>query len=85
MTRFIDKAGCIAEITMTDLRTGCPWEYDFFEVGGLQLDADADAYIVEDVDYLIDRAEDYMEARGDFYGEQPGKELSDFEYSTISA
>lgn len=85
MTRFIDKAGCMAEITMTDIRTGCSWERDFFEVGGLLLDADADAYIVEDVDYLIDQVEDYMEGRGDFADEQPGKELSDFEYSIIPA
>lgn len=76
MTRFIDKAGRIAEISMIDLQTGCPWEYDFFEVGGLQRDKEHEAYIVDDVDYLVQRVDEYLNGYGDFAGEQPGRELT---------
>ena len=84
MTNFIDKSGCIVAINMIDLQTGCPWEYDFFEVGGLKHDDDANAYIVDDVNYLIERVGDYLNARGDFAGEQPGKELTDASYAFLS-
>lgn len=73
MTRFIDKAGRIAEITMIDNRTGCHWEYDFFEVGGLTYNERMNAYEVKDVEYLIDYMKDYMKGQGDFIGEEPGE------------
>lgn len=77
MTNFIDKNGCAANIELTDKRTGLPWERDFFEVGGLRYNEAKNAYIVDDVYYLTDRVEDYMQGRGDFAGETPGRELAD--------
>ena len=60
MTRFIDTQNRVLEITMIDTATNCPWEYDFFEIG--QLDRhpeEEDAYMVEDIMYLIDEATEY--------------------------
>lgn len=60
MTRFIDNQNRVLEITMIDTVTNCSWEYDFFEVG--QLDRhpeEEDAYMVEDIMYLIDEATEY--------------------------
>ena len=74
MTKFFDKSGYTLEIEMIDLCSQNAWEYDFFEVGGLQYDDDRGAYMVEDVGYLADRADDYMLGRGDFYGDLPGSE-----------
>lgn len=81
MTRFADVDGGILSLEMRDLRTGCPWERDFFDCGGLPYDPDADAYTVPDVLYLVDYATDYMEARGDFLGVQPGKEQGTLFYT----
>lgn len=55
-------------ICMYDNRTDNmeDWTMDFFEVGGLEYDEENDQYIVEDVDYLIEQAEDWREGRGDF-------------------
>ena len=74
MTRFFDKCGYVLEIEMIDLHSGNAWERDFFETGALQYDDDRGAYMVEDVGYLADRADDYMLGRGDFYGDLPGSE-----------
>lgn len=43
------------------------WSNDFFEAGGLPYDDDAMSYIVDDVKYCIDQAEDWKNRRGDFY------------------
>ena len=43
------------------------WSIDFFEAGSLEYNEDMDAYIVEDVDYCIEQARDWQNARGDFY------------------
>ena len=86
MTKFADKNGRVAEIELLARRTGCPWEYDFFEAGGLPRYNNPDAfiadgaYIVDDVQYLIDRATDYMMGRGDFFGEAPGHKTSTLRY-----
>ena len=74
MTRFCDKSGYVLEIEMVDLHSGNSWERDFFETGALQYDDGRDAYMVEDVGYLADRADDYMLGRGDFYGDLPRSE-----------
>lgn len=42
------------------------WSLDFFEAGSLSYDHDYDTYIVEDVDYCIAQAVDWMEQQGDF-------------------
>ena len=48
MTKFYD-GDKILSIKMTDTRTGIDFENDFFEVGGLEYNADLGAYKVEDV------------------------------------
>lgn len=85
MTRFFDKSGYTLEIEMSDLCSQNAWEYDFFEVGGLQYDDDRGAYMVEDVGFLADRADDYMLGRGDFYGNLPGSEQAACFWSITSA
>ena len=54
MTKFTDGKQ-IATITMTDNNTG------FFEVGGLKLNEELNAYEVEDVTYLTDYAQSYVD------------------------
>lgn len=43
MTKFTDGKQ-IATITMTDNNTGCDYENEFFEVGGLKLNEELNAY-----------------------------------------
>lgn len=47
------------------------WSNDFFEVGGLPLvfleTLNEEAFWVDDVDWCIDQANDWMTYRGDFY------------------
>lgn len=63
----------MVEITMTTW-TGNgytpDWSNDFFSVGVLKYDEDLEAYEVEDIDYCIERAEDWKNKEGDFYGEE---------------
>lgn len=42
------------------------WSNDFFQVGCLSRNEDLDAYIVPDVDYCIDQANDWKNGVGDF-------------------
>lgn len=42
------------------------WSEDFFCSGNLNYDEDRDAYIVKDVDYCVDQANDWMHSTGDF-------------------
>ena len=60
MTKFTDGKQ-IATIEMIDNSTGCAWEHEFFEVGGLKLNEKLNAYEVEDVNYLIDYAQSYVD------------------------
>ena len=69
MTRFIDNNGKIAEITL--INNGYEWQDEFFNVGSLSYNEDSDAYKVEDVDYLIDQANDYISGCGDFSDGEP--------------
>lgn len=48
------------------------WSNDFFEAGNLQYDEDMEAYLVQDVDYCIEQANDWMNADGDFYEPDTG-------------
>lgn len=41
------------------------WSMDFFEVGGLPYDEEADTYKVDDVDYCIDQAIDAVKEMND--------------------
>ena len=60
MTKFYDGSK-ILSIKMTDTNTGIDFENDFFEVGGLEYNADLGAYKVEDVEYLADYAQSYAD------------------------
>lgn len=51
---------------------GPDWSVDFFEVGGLKtVDAPEHAYIVDDVDYCIEQANDMVAGEGDFAADDP--------------
>ncbi len=69
MTRLTDGNRTV-EISLME-RIGSNWTPDFsaefFEVGGLEENYDADAYIVDDVDYCIGQAYDWASGSGDFY------------------
>ena len=83
MTQFMDKENRIVAIKITDRKTRQGMEKDFFEVGTLEFDSNFNAYLVDDIDYLIDRMNDYRFATGDFYGEEPGEKTADFDYERI--
>lgn len=83
MTRFIDKENRIVAVTITDRKTRQGMEKDFFEVGALKFDSNFNAYLIDDIDYLIDRMNDYRFAIGNFYGEEPGEKTADFDYERI--
>ena len=57
MTKFYDGKKTV-EISMVD-NNGTSFEADFFEIGGLPFDDEKGAYVVKDVDYLVDYAESY--------------------------
>lgn len=57
---------------------GPDWSADFFEVGGLETVDDPDfAYIVDDVDYCIDYANDMVAGVGDFAGDPQPNQVVD--------
>lgn len=68
MTKFFDSKN-LAFVRMTDNNTGIDFENDFFEVGGLEYNADLDAYKVNDVYYLAEYMCDYVNGKS-----------SDFDY-----
>lgn len=78
MVRLIDNSKAV-EISIREWNEENPgygpdWSADFFEVGGLKtVDVPDLAYIVEDVDYCIEQANDMVAGEGDFaeYGPQP--------------
>lgn len=49
------------------------FESDFFDVGGLPYDEETDTYTVDDVDYLIDQANDWKEGVGDYVDDFEGE------------
>lgn len=59
MTRFIDNDGRKMEIQMVDVKSGCDWEYDFFEVGAMMFDEEEDAYRAADCEFLADATREY--------------------------
>lgn len=75
-TRFIDNDGTIKRICVREFNgyNWLPdWSMDFFEVGNLELvefDDGTYAYKVDDLDYLIDYANDWAECKGDFCDEE---------------
>lgn len=49
------------------------WSTDFFNAGLLEYDRENDVYIVDDVDYCIEQAEDWRDSRGDFRDDEPNE------------
>lgn len=75
MTRFTDNKKTV-EITMKVWdggQYGPAWEMDFFSVGSLPYNEEMDAYIVDDVDYLVDQANDWHEGVGDYQDDEEGQ------------
>lgn len=84
MIRLIDNSKAV-EISIREwddesIGYGPDWSADFFEVGNLEsIDAPeldcSPAYIVNDVDYCIEQANDMVAGIGDFaeYGPQPNQ------------
>lgn len=70
MTRFTDgkKTIEIELMVWSDESGGYSPDFsaDFFEVGQLDRDTEKDAYVVEDVDYCIEQANDWKNSEGDF-------------------
>lgn len=52
---------------------GPRWEMDFFENGCLPYDEDKNAYVVDDVDYLIEQANDWQQGIGDYQDDFEGE------------
>lgn len=71
MTRFTDgRKILIISMYEQDENGKTPdMENDIFGVGGLQRDGENDAYIVDDVGYLIGAADDWKNFTGDFYAD----------------
>lgn len=71
MTRFTDgkRTVGIKMATWNGSGWGPDFSADFFEVGSLAYNEELGAYMVEDVDYLIDYANDWRNGEGDFYGD----------------
>ena len=71
MTRLKDRTtGEIVEIEMKTWKEDqsqytIDWSNDFFEVGSLKRDEEAEAYLVDDVEYCIEQANDWKMSRGD--------------------
>ena len=71
MTRLIDKNKAV-EISIREWdeensQYGPDWAADFFEVGGLKtVEGPELAYIVDDVDYCIEYANDMVAGEGDY-------------------
>lgn len=78
MTRLTDKTRTV-EITMHEW-TGSgyspDWSNDFFQIGALKYDADLEAYIVPDVEYCADQAEDWQRGIGDFSTDADPRDIS---------
>lgn len=76
MVRLIDNSKAV-EISIREwddenTQYGPDWSADFFEVGGLKAVDDPElAYIVEDVDYRIEQANDMVAGEGDFAEDGP--------------
>lgn len=60
MAKFYDGKEFV-EIEMVDRHSGMDFEDDFFDVGGLKYNEALEAYIVDDIYYLIDYAQSYAD------------------------
>lgn len=60
MAKFYDGKE-VVEIRMVDRNSGMDFEDDFFDVGRLKYNEALEAYIVDDIYYLIDYAQSYAD------------------------
>lgn len=60
MAKFYDGKELV-EIEMVDRHSGMDFEDDFFDVGRLKYNEALEAYIVDDIYYLIDYAQSYAD------------------------
>lgn len=82
MTRFTDgkKTVCISMSVYEYGSMSPDWEKDFFDVGSLPYDDEEDVYTVDDVEYLVEQANDWQQGVGDYeddYEGQPGHNPDD--------
>ena len=63
--KFRDKKNREIEIALTDAEHGIDFTKDFYNVGVLELAEDG-AYLVHNIDDLIDQAVDYIRHEGDY-------------------
>lgn len=49
------------------------WSMDFFDAGLLEYDSEKDVYIVKDVDYCIEQANDWRDSIGDYRDDTPNE------------
>ena len=75
MTRFYDgKKLCGITInTFEDGNYTPDFSADFYDVGSLKYSSRLDAFIVNDVDYLIEQAIDWKNGTGDFIDDFSGE------------
>lgn len=56
---------------------GADWSGEILYDGRMEIDEEAEAYVVDDVDYCVDYAEDWENCRGDFYEDSEDSEELD--------
>ena len=83
MTRFLDKQARIIEISVEDRLSGVSHEQELFHTSDLPFNPNFNAYVVEDIDELIDRMNEIRFAVGLCYGDEPGEKTMNFDYERI--
>lgn len=75
MTKFTDGTitKCITMKVWMDGQWSPSFEADFFEVRGLPYDEESDTYKVDDVEYLIEQANDWKHGIGDYQDDAEGQ------------
>ena len=71
MTAFTDDGKTVVQIglyehSVDSIFQRVDFSCDFYEVGSLPYNEEIGAYVVDDVEYLIEQAEDWLNQRGDF-------------------
>lgn len=72
MTSFTDDGKNVVQIGLHEhsvdsvFQDRIDFSADFYDVGSLPYHEELGAYVVDDVNYLIEQAEDWLNQRGDF-------------------
>ena len=71
MTAFTDDGRIVVQIglyehSVDSIFQKIDFSADFYEVGSLPYNEKIGAYVVDDVEYLIEQANDWLNQRGDF-------------------